>query len=272
MSSPSIADTRFARRYGPWALITGASDGIGKACADAVAARGINVVLAARGSDRLHAVADELHAAHGVETAVVATDFGVPSAPAMLAAQVSHLDIGLVVLAAGFGTSGAFCDLPVDREREMIDVNVGAVTVLAHLFTGALIQRGAGGIMLFGSIVGRQGVPQISTYAATKAYIQTFAEGLHAELRPLGVDVLCVLPGPVSSGFGGRAGLTMSGAAAPRGVARAAMEALGRGCVVPGIRAKMLSAALATVPRRMRTRAMARVIAGMRSRQPARIR
>jgi short-subunit dehydrogenase len=86
----------------------------------------------------------------------------------------------------------------------MIDVNVGAVTVLAHLFTGALIQRGAGGIMLFGSIVGRQGVPQISTYAATKAYIQTFAEGLHAELRPLGVDVLCVLPGPVSSGFGGR--------------------------------------------------------------------
>ena len=78
MSSPSIADTRFARRYGPWALITGASDGIGKACADAVAARGINVVLAARTSDRLHALAEELHAVHGVDTAVVATDFGVP--------------------------------------------------------------------------------------------------------------------------------------------------------------------------------------------------
>ena len=108
MSSPSIADTRFARRYGPWALITGASDGIVKACADAVAARGINVVLAARGSDRLHAVADELHAAHGVDTAVVATDFGVPSAPAMLAAQVSHLDIGLVVLAAASEPAARF--------------------------------------------------------------------------------------------------------------------------------------------------------------------
>jgi len=233
-----------------------------------VAARGINVVLAARSSDRLHAVADELHAAHGGCRNRLRRAVG--SGDARRTGQPPRYRSGRPC--GRFGTSGAFCDLPVEREREMIDVNVGAVTVLAHLFTGALIQRGAGGIMLFGSIVGRQGVPQISTYAATKAYIQTFAEGLHAELRPLGVDVLCVLPGPVSSGFGGRAGLTMSGAAAPRGVARAAMEALGRGCVVPGIRAKMLSAALATVPRRMRTRAMARVIAGMRSRQPARIR
>ncbi|WP_051073973.1 hypothetical protein [Mycobacterium sp. JS623] len=97
----------------------------------------------------------------------------------------------------------------------------------------------------------------------------TFAEGLNAEFAPAGIDVLCVLPGPVNSGFGARAGLAMDGAATPRSVAESAVGALGRRSVVPGASAKILSAALLMLPRRLRTRGMARAVAGMRRREPA---
>ena len=119
----------------------------------------------------------------------------------MLADQTRDLDIGLVVLAAGFGTTGLFADLALISELEIIAVNVTAVAALAHAFTPRLIARGRGGIVLFGSITGWQGVPGHATYAATKAYVQSFAEALHGELRPHAVDVLSVAAGPVHSGF-----------------------------------------------------------------------
>lgn len=254
------------QRYGPWALITGASDGIGRALATRIAAQGINVVLVARSAGRLQMLAAELTAAHGVETVVLPTDLAVPDAAGDVEDLTEPLDIGLVVLAAGFGTTGTFLETALAEEMRLVAVNITAVTRLAHTFAGRLASRGRGGIVLFGSIVGWQGVPGQANYAASKAYVQSLAEGLHSDLAPCGVDVLAVAPGPVDSGFGAAAGLTMPSATATDVVAAATLKALGRRrTVIPGIRGKFLTAALIPLPRRIRSRILGRVIAGMRS-------
>ena len=257
---------RDAHRYGPWALITGASDGIGKALATGIAAQGINVVLAARSQDKLHILAAELAAAHGIETMVLPVDLADPGAADTVEDLTGRLDIGLVVLAAGFGTTGTFLETALTEELELIAVNITAVMRLSHTFAGRLAARGKGGIVLFGSIVGWQGVAGQANYAASKAYVQGLAEGLHDELKARGVDVLAVAPGPVDSGFGARAGLTMTSATTTEVVATATLNALGRRrTVIPGARGKFLTAALTPLPRRVRSLILGTVIAGMRS-------
>jgi hypothetical protein len=252
--------------YGPWAVITGASDGIGRAIAGRAAAEGLNVVLAARSAGKLEELAAELSGTHGVRTRVVAVDLSQPRGAATLLDAIDDLDVGLAVLAAGFGTIGALADASTTDELEMIAVNVTAVAHLAQGFARLMISRGRGGIVLFGSILGWQGVPGQANYAATKAYVQALAEGLHGELKPAGVDVLCVAPGPVHTGFAARAGMSMKSAATPDEVADAAWSALGRQLtVVPGLQAKVMTGALKTLPRRGRSAILARVMASMRA-------
>ena len=152
-------------------------------------------------------------------------------------------------------------------ELELIAVNITAVMRLSHTFAGRLAARGNGGILLFGSIVGWQGVPGQANYAASKAYVQSLAEGLHDELGPHGIHVLAVAPGPVKSGFGARAGLSMTSATAADVVATVTLKALGRRrTVIPGGRGKFLTAALTPLPRRMRSLILGKVIASMRTR------
>jgi uncharacterized protein len=252
-------------RYGPWALITGASDGIGRALATQIAAEGINIVLAARSEDKLQALATELRSAHGIQTRVLVADLVDSAAADRIEELTMELDVGLVVLAAGFGTTGTFLETSLTAELQLLAVNVTAVMRLAHTFAGRLAARGTGGIVLFGSIVGWQGVPGQANYAASKAYVQCLAEALYHELAPHGVDVLAVAPGPVDSGFGARAGLAMTSATSTDVVAAAALNALGRRrTVIPGVRGKFLTAALTPLPRRMRSLILRKVIAGMR--------
>ena len=261
---------RNLQHYGPWALVTGASDGIGKALADQIAAQGINVALVARTETRLHTLAAELQATHGVETMVLGADLADPLAVERIEDLTGGLDVGLVVLAAGFGTTGTFLQTSVADEMALIAVNISAVSRLSHTFAGRLAGRDKGGLVLFGSIVGWQGVPGQANYAASKAYVQSLAEGLHDELEPHGVDVLAVAPGPVASGFGARAGLAMTGATAPEVVATATLKALGRRrTVIPGARGRFLTSALRPLPRRFRSLILGRVIAGMRTREAA---
>ena len=255
----------FTARYGPWALITGASDGIGRALAHQLAALGLDLVLVARRDAVLHALAGELAAAHHVETLVMAADLCKPDAVDHVLAATEHLDVGLAVLAAGFGSAGPFAQAAVADELDMVAVNVAAVTHLTHALGGRLISRGRGGVILFGSIVGWQGVPGQATYAATKAYVQSLAEGIHREYAIHGVDVLSVAPGPVDTGFGRRAGLDMGTATQPDDVARAALRALGRRTtVVPGALGKVLTGSLKALPRRLRSVVLGRIVAGMR--------
>ena len=253
-------------KYGPWALITGASDGIGQAIARLAAANGLSVILAARSEAKLHALAAELAAAHGVETHVAAVDLSQPTGVTALLDAMGGRDVGLAVLAAGFGTNGPLADSPLADELEMIGVNITAVAQLAHAFARRMTARKRGGIVLFGSILGWQGVPGQANYAATKAYIQSLGEGLHGELKPHGVDVLCVAPGPVHTCFAERARMTMTSAATPDQVADATWSALGhRVTVVPGLQAKFKTASLKSLPRYARSLILSRVMASMRS-------
>lgn len=261
----------FVARYGPWALVTGASDGIGKAFAAELAARGVNLMLVARRGELLDAQAVGYSRAFGVQCRVVAVDLGTTEGLHRLQGEIADLDLGLLVAAAGFGTAGAFVEGELRDEHAMLAVNCGATLALAHAIAPRLVSRGRGGIVLLGSIVGFQGVPWAAHYAATKAWVQAFGEGIAAELHPRGVDVLVVAPGPVASGFAARARMRMGRAASPVVVARGALDALGRrGLVRPGGLSKLLGWSLATLPRAGRTRVMGLIMGGMTAhrRQP----
>jgi uncharacterized protein len=255
---------RLVARYGPWAVVTGASDGIGRAVARELAAAGVHLVLAARRKDVLDALGAELSARHGVETRCVGVDLSERAGVEALLAGTLDLDVGLLVAAAGFGTSGAFLESSVETELVMIDVNCRAVAALSHAFGRRFVARGRGGLVVLSSLVAFQGVPRAANYAATKAYVQSLAEGLRIELAPQGVDVVASAPGPVHSGFGARASMRMSLAQSPEEVARGTLAALGRwGTVRPGFLARFLELSLALLPRWGRVRMMGVVMRGM---------
>lgn len=250
--------------YGLAALVTGASDGIGEAFARDLARRGYDLVLVARRKDRLDALRAELMAAHDIQVTVVAADLARAEEVSRLLAETRSHDIGLLVAAAGFGTSGLFIDQPVQPELEMIDVNCRAVAALTHEFGGRFAARGRGGIVLMSSLVAFQGVPRAANYAATKAYVQSLAEGLRTELMPLGVDVVACAPGPIASGFAARAHMVMNMSDPPSAVARETIDKLGRKAIVrPGRLAKLLELAFTGVPRWGRVSIMTRVMQGM---------
>ena len=253
-------------RYGPWALVTGASDGIGQTVARQLAAAQLNVVLVARRENALRALAAELIAAHQVQTRVIAVDLTEPDALHTVEHHTSDLDVGVAVLAAGFGCAEPFLDAPLRSQLDMIAVNITAVTALTHSLGQRMSARGAGAIVLFSSLLGWHGVPGQVSYAATKAYVQALAEGLGRELAPRGVGVLAVAPGPVHSGFAQRAGMTISFADTPETIAAATLSALGRSTtIVPGWRGKLLTAAMTTLPRRIRIMLLGRIVSGMRT-------
>lgn len=259
---------RLIERYGPWALVTGASDGIGRAFAVELAKQKIGVILVARRREKLESLSTELHEQYHVPTRIVVADLSTPSGLTGLLEEIHECDIGLLVASAGFGTSGPFIDSTLASELEMIDLNCRAVAHLAHVYGQRLARRGKGGLVLMSSLVAFQGVPNAANYAATKAYVQTLAEGLAHELHPAGVDVLAVAPGPVRSGFGARANMKMSVAQTPEEVASNALAALGRTSLVrPGVLAKALEWSLLPLPRLARVQIMARVMRGMTAHQ-----
>lgn len=263
----AVQDDPFARRYGPWALVTGASDGIGEAIARQLAARGLNLLIVARRGERLQALARELAGRHGVQCHAVATDMSRSDGWAAVAAAAQPIDVGMVVAAAGFGTSGPFVDSPLDAEREMLAVNCAAVLELVAHFAPRLAARGRGGIVLFSSVLAFQGVPGSAHYAATKAWVQSFAEGLGAELQSRGVDVLASAPGPVDTGFAVRARLDMGTMLRADVVAQQTLAALGRRRTVrPGWLSKLLGWSLATLPRPLRVQLLAQIMRGMTER------
>jgi uncharacterized protein len=261
---PNPSAARRRSRYGPWAVVTGASSGIGAALARELAADGLHLVLVARRADALESLGAELAARHGVEVRVLGADLALAAGRVRVLEDTRGLDVGLLVAAAGFGTSGSFLESRLVDELEMLDVNCRAVVELAHGFGRRFADRGRGGIVLLSSIVAFQGTPYAAHYAATKAYIQTLAEALHVELAPRGVDVLASAPGPVHSGFAARAGMRMSRALSPDEVARATVRALGRRTtVLPGLLSKVLTWSLAPLPRGRRVGIMGHVMRGM---------
>lgn len=259
---------QFCARYGPWAVVTGASSGIGKAIATNLAQTGLNLVLVARSRNILEEMAASFSTLYGAEVRVVCLDLALETASKELETASDDLDIGLLVAGAGFGTSGSFLDSNLEQEVEMLAVNCRALLSASLSFGRKFAKRGRGGMILMSSIVGFQGMPYAAHYAATKAYVQTLAEALNTEFAAHGVDVLAAAPGPINSGFADRAKMQMGKALQPEEIAQPILDALGRkATILPGFLSKLLVYSIAPLPRWARIRIMGSVMSGMTKHQ-----
>jgi uncharacterized protein len=186
----------FAARYGPWALVAGASDGVGSAFAEGLAERGLNVVLLSRRQAVLDQVAAGIVECTGVQTRTLAIDLAAPGAAAAIADATADLEIGFLVYCAGADPNfEPFLANPIDTAEAMVQRNCVVPMQLRHHFARGMVQRGRGGIVIFGSGAGPAGGPNMVAYAATKAFDMVFAEALWAELHDRGVDVLGLILG-----------------------------------------------------------------------------
>jgi short-subunit dehydrogenase len=190
-----LASTEFKERYGPWALIAGASEGLGEQFARQLASRGLNLVLIARRAEVLRRLAAEIAEAHGVEVRDLAVDLAGEGAVPAIEQATANLEVGLLVYNAAVSVIGAFLGKPIEQHRAELEVNCRKPLELTHLLGRPMQQRGRGGIVLMSSLAGSQGSPFIAHYGATKAWNRVFAEGLWGELREQGVDVLACCAG-----------------------------------------------------------------------------
>jgi short-subunit dehydrogenase len=186
----------FRERYGPWALVAGASDGIGEAFARQLAAAGIHLVLLARREPLLRALAEELASAHGIATRCVVADLTAPDVMDRVSEQAAGLEIGLLVCNAG-ATHGAatLLERPVDAALALVELNCRTPLRLVHHFGTGMRQRRRGGIVLLSSLASLSGGGLTAVYNATKSFDLILAEGLWHELKPDGVDAMCLMVG-----------------------------------------------------------------------------
>ena len=185
-------------------LITGASSGIGLELARCFAADGCRLILVARNTAALEALAKELRQAHNIEARVLFADLSRPETPGQIFEELSAQKITVDVLVnnAGFGANGSFAEISLPRQLEMLQVNITALTELTGLFLPGMIQRRRGGILNVGSVAGFQPGPGMMVYYATKAFVLSFTEGLAEELQGTGLSVSVLCPGPTESNFG----------------------------------------------------------------------
>lgn len=216
-----------------YACVTGASSGIGECFARQLAARSHDLVLTARSGDKLKVLAEELTAAHAIKAVPIPLDLSEPGAAQKLADLLKDYEIDLLVNNAGFGAQGEFWKAPLDRQIQILHLNVQALLELTHLLVPQMVARKAGGIINISSTASFQPLPYTSVYAATKAFVTSFSTGLAEELRPYGVKVVTLCPGATETNFF-KAGEYQThrlrgGFQSPDAVARAGLRQLDRG-------------------------------------------
>jgi short-subunit dehydrogenase len=181
----------FQRRYGPWAIIVGASEGLGECAADELAARGLNLILVARNGPRLDAMAAELRNRHAIEARALAVDLTTQGTADRIVGAVADLEVGLLLYTTGaVHNADLFLDQPIALPLRMIQINCTMPVALIHGLAPAMRKRGRGGIVLVGSMGSFVGGPHMAAYSASKAFQVNLMEGLWAELGRDGVDIL----------------------------------------------------------------------------------
>src|SRR6059036_2922654 len=254
---------------GKWALITGASSGLGLEFADLLAARKVNLVLAARRQEPMEKLAFDLRRKYGADVLVEAIDLASPGAASRLKSSLDARSVTIDVLLnnAGYGLQGDFLETPIERTMNMIQLNITTLTELTYLFGRGMATRRSGYILLVASVLAFQAVPSYAAYAATKAYVLALGEGLHDELGPHGVVVTTLSPGHTATGFDAAAGATPSSflrliTMKPRPVAASGIRALlqGKAMVVAGLSNKMAAFSNRLTPRSMQRVTMHRIM------------
>ena len=244
--------SRNLKRYGDWALVTGASAGIGMEFARALAKEGLNLILIARRRVRLETLSAELIEKYGIETLVIEQDLGLPDSTDWISGAVGERQPGMLVLNAGFGYYGRFAEMEEAALRQMVEVNCTSVALLARRFVPDLIERRRGALIIVSSVLGFFPGPWISAYSATKAFDLMLGESLRPELKSAGVDVLNLCPATTDTEFHQianprntpRAHAQVTGLADPRAMVKLALEGLGRKATVfpgPGYAASLLT-------------------------------
>ncbi|WP_432139631.1 MULTISPECIES: SDR family NAD(P)-dependent oxidoreductase [unclassified Streptomyces] len=193
-----MVQTQYVQRYGPWAIVTGASSGIGQAFAEHLARQGIHLVLVSRTTDRLRELGNALTAAHGVRHRVLALDLEEPDAATRLVEATADLDVGLLVSNAGAGRPGLLLEQDLAALHKRFQLNAVSHLELAHHIGRRLVARGGGGILLVAAL-GGHGIPHMAHDSAAKGYVLNLGEALHHELKGAGVDVTVLLPGNVET-------------------------------------------------------------------------
>ena len=251
-----------------FALITGASRGLGMAFARALAGRHCNLVLVARSPEPLHAFANELRRANPVSVVAIQLDLSSPGAGQILAEQLSSggIPIDLLVNNAGFGLRGEFRDLSLPRQLEMLRLNNEAIVELTYSLLPGMLERRQKGIINISSTAGFQPIPFASAYSASKAFLTTFSLGLEQELRSAGVTVVTVCPGRLTKSENGHSRQPVRGKWAgiyqtPEEVVDDALRVLanGGGLTVPGALNKFSVFAQRLIPRRVVPRLVAKL-------------
>jgi short-subunit dehydrogenase len=254
--------SQLAERYGPWAVVTGASAGIGAEFALRIAERGINVVLVARRRNRLEELASTIEDMYRVEARVAPADLTARDVVEVLQPAIADIEIGLLINCAGVGSSGPFLDMDPSVQESMINLNCRSPMLLTHEIVQGMRERGRGGVIFVSSVNGFCAARGMTNYNATKAYDLLFAEGLAAELRPYGVDVQALCPGGTITEFQQVAGLDTRnfGPLArlmfvhPPSVVATSLRTLGgRVTVIPGVLNKLAVLIIRLMPRRLAT-------------------
>ena len=250
----------FRTRYGKWAVVAGASEGLGAAFAAELARRGMHLLLVARRADALQAVADRLRHDHGIEVRVLVMDLASPELRRTLADATADLDLGVIVYNAAFVPVAGFLELEDDALDQLMRVNVhGPLTFLRALLP-SMRGRGRGAVVLMSSLAGMQGAPRLAAYAASKAFNTVLGESLWFELRERGIDVVVSSAGAISTPrYLKSTDRVAPGTMTPDAVARETLDALGKGPrVIPGALNRIFASLFERLlPRRTAIRLMA---------------
>jgi uncharacterized protein len=251
----------FKERYGLWALVTGASSGIGAEFSIQLAAMGLNLVLVARRKQRLDDLAQRLEEKNKIQVRTLRADLSQPDFMSAILLATQSIEVGLLVNNAGFGLAGNFLDHQLEKEVALLNVNCRAPLILTHEFGRKMIERRRGGIIFVSSVSGYIATPIEATYAASKAYELFLAESLWYELKKEGVDVLALCPGSTITEFHDLAGTRAVAAMPVKPVVALALKKLGKTpSVIAGWHNRLLVSSIKFVPRWMTTVQAGRVM------------
>ena len=251
-------------KYGEWALITGASSGIGAEYARQLACLKFNLVLVARRKEKLKELSEYLIEQHKIETVIISIDLTSQNFLEKIAQCTNHLNIGLLINNAGFAITGSFLNDELQNQIQLLELNCKAPLMLTHFFGNKMISKGKGGIINIASASAFLPMPHWSNYAASKAYLLYFTEGMWFELKEKGIDVLAVCPGATKTEFSRRANTRLTGMGVADVVAESLRKIGKKPTVITGFTNKVSVVFLKLLKRKTLIKVGAKIVSDLR--------